>query len=320
MRPAVYQKSSDNGTDEVASTTSECALDNEIDAIITEMRVPDSILQNAIDARFSIQLLVAQYWTDATVKVYGSFAYNIATTKSELDLVVEGCSPHCGVLLTSFMTLLEKQTLPDTDIKAWERLNLIVHRNEGFAKIRINTGLVINLSFTSSTNSLLRKNAILIQNLLRKYPAAWRVYYVIRHLMIQRGLCVPNEGGMSHYGMLIMLLHVCSGETCPEVLSNPTMLLTTYVRFYGLQVNFHTATISAFQSSEPHRNHTQDVMSVADPSDPSINLARNCTKAVKIKTSMQRVYDLIKEREKSGKGPSLLAMLSKGRSKNWKAQ
>ena len=323
MRPSTQPITmySDNGTDEVASIASDSiSLDDEIDAIVADTRAPINFLENKVDARISLQHLVTQYWSDATVKLYGSFAYDLATSKSELDLVVEGCTPCCGDILTNFMAHLKKQTVSASETKAWECLSLIVNQTEGFARIRIESGLVINLSFTVDIRCPARKNAALIKSLLQKYPTASRVYFVIRHLMIQRGLCVPNEGGMSHYGMLIMLLHVCANETCPEVLSNPTMLMMAYLRFYGLKINFHTITVSAFRTSEPHRNHTQDVMSIADPSDPSVNLAQSCTKAVEIKTSMQRVYDLIKQREKSGKGPSLLSMLSKGKSKKWRAK
>eukprot|EP00756_Hemistasia_phaeocysticola_P027228 Hpha_TRINITY_DN16105_c0_g1::TRINITY_DN16105_c0_g1_i2::g.7505::m.7505/K03514/PAPD5_7, TRF4; non-canonical poly(A) RNA polymerase PAPD5/7 len=203
--------------------------------------------------RSAVQDIVQRQWRDATVKVYGSFAYDCSLPDSAIDLVVECCGEREGfdAVVAEF---------------AEARMTVECHYNgtdadsQAFVKLRGENGVVANISFVSG-KSPVRQGVSLLRKLVSEYTAVPAVFATAR-LVLQQVRCMDVvTGGLSSYAVLLMILHAARRSANP---SDPGQLLVDFFSLFGS--NGGAWKISAMsRDAEPLEDASRQEHVVEDP-------------------------------------------------------
>lgn len=229
--------------------------------------------------RTSVQAIVGDMgWGDATVKVYGSFAYGLAIPKSAVDLVCENCGTT--VDLNSVSAALTARGLNVTSAIACGGDGGL----GGFVQAEA-YGVEANISFVPG-ESLARRTVSLARTWLQEFPAAVPVAMTLRAVLSQSRCDVPRTGGLSAYAILAMVIHVC--RTIPAEKMEPGHLLYTFLLMFSQKWDFENCAVDATSEVPIERPVAGiDQVYVCDPLDPNNNIAAGCTRLVQIKAQFK---------------------------------
>ena len=118
----------------------------------------------------TLQQLANQLWPNSSVKIYGSFAYGLSLPSSDMDMVIEDCTPSLTETFPEFIELCKGSGF-----------TIVGDLTGTFLKLKDeSSNLVGNITFTSD-KSPVRKSVAVIRTMLEKYPAASAVIMVIRY-------------------------------------------------------------------------------------------------------------------------------------------
>lgn len=255
-------------------------LAHEMDAFAAFMPLTPEERAKRNSVRTSVQAIVtAMGWGDATVKVYGSFAYGLAIPLSALDLVCENCGPLVDI--HKVRTVLSAQGL---DIKS-----AISCGGDGvlggFAQVEA-FGVEANISFIPG-ESLARRTVTLARGWLSEFPAARPVALMLRAVLSQSRCDSPRTGGLSAYAVLAMVIHIC--QTMPSPIDTEK-LLYTFLLMYSEKFDYKNCAIDAKSPvavARPVGTNVDDQIYVLDPLDATNNIAAGCTRITQIRAQFK---------------------------------
>eukprot|EP01065_Artemidia_motanka_P018487 TRINITY_DN2179_c0_g1_i1.p1 TRINITY_DN2179_c0_g1~~TRINITY_DN2179_c0_g1_i1.p1 ORF type:complete len:477 (+),score=197.68 TRINITY_DN2179_c0_g1_i1:84-1433(+) len=223
--------------------------------------------------RSSVQEVVQKIWPGATAKCYGSFAYDLSTPSSHLDLVCEQCG-DLSALPVAFPDFCgQTLSLGDFTLAAdGQSAHLVAEAGGVTAKVGF---------FTRQTSA--RKSVEWVKRQLREHPAAGPVYMVLRALVQQMRLDA-SQGGLSSYALLVMVLHAAAAFRGTADLG---VLLRKVLQYYS-QFDFATCAVDAESAQPASRGGCgDDEVVVIDPLNRGNNLAAACRKLSAFVTNMR---------------------------------
>ena len=208
-------------------------------------------------ARSAIQEIVQQVWSDATVKIYGSFAYGMSLPSSSLDLVCEDCNELQPSTMQMVFAKMEEAGIT---VQEWTTAE-----GSAFSTVKLaSMGCSANISFTLG-KSTARKSVSEVRRLVEQFPAVGMVFSVVR-LVLQQSRCGDvRTGGLPSYAQLVMILHAC--YRCQDP-SDPALLLMDFFKLYASTV--------PGSGNEP--------LFIEDPLCPENNLAAGCIRMAQIRS------------------------------------
>eukprot|EP00756_Hemistasia_phaeocysticola_P027230 Hpha_TRINITY_DN16105_c0_g2::TRINITY_DN16105_c0_g2_i1::g.7508::m.7508/K03514/PAPD5_7, TRF4; non-canonical poly(A) RNA polymerase PAPD5/7 len=203
-------------------TKDQVRLADEVKRLHNLLRLSSKEREQRKYIRSAVQDIVQRQWRDATVKVYGSFAYDCSLPESAIDLVVECCGEREG-----FDTVVAEF--------AEARMTVECHYNgtdadsQAFVRVRGENGVVANISFVSG-KSPVRQGVAILRKLVSEYTAVPAVFATAR-LVLQQVRCMDVvTGGLSSYAVLLMVLHAARRSANP---SDPGQLLVDFFSLFG---------------------------------------------------------------------------------------
>eukprot|EP01059_Diplonema_ambulator_P031596 TRINITY_DN5857_c0_g1_i3.p1 TRINITY_DN5857_c0_g1~~TRINITY_DN5857_c0_g1_i3.p1 ORF type:complete len:380 (+),score=124.39 TRINITY_DN5857_c0_g1_i3:47-1141(+) len=238
---------------------SKLKLGEEIDALHKMLQLTPEEVSKRHMARSSIQEVLQKFWPDATVKVYGSFAYGMSLPSSNLDLVCEDCRD-----LDDLPAIYQR--MGESRIEVEESSG---NFEAAFARLVLPfLNITVNISFVVG-KSMARKSVSEVRRLLAQFPACAPVYAVVR-LVLQQSRCGDSRrGGLPSYAALVMLLHTCYRCETPD---DASMLLMDFFRLYG---------------TGPSSPPISEPLFVEDPLCPDNDVAAGCVRMPQIRAMFQ---------------------------------
>eukprot|EP01062_Namystynia_karyoxenos_P014167 TRINITY_DN15104_c1_g1_i1.p1 TRINITY_DN15104_c1_g1~~TRINITY_DN15104_c1_g1_i1.p1 ORF type:complete len:380 (+),score=92.72 TRINITY_DN15104_c1_g1_i1:78-1217(+) len=227
--------------------------------------------------RSSVQEVVRQFWPDVTVKVYGSFAYDLSLPASALDLVCEGCAD----LAAHFPRLLDTLRRVRFTVEG-----SFASGSEAFARIHSPCGVTANVSFVPA-KSLARQSVSLVRRLLSQFPAASAVFSAVRLILVQSKCNDPRNGGIASYALLLMVFH--AAQSCADP-ADPGGLLLHFFRTFAAaakQPDMVSATGGCRIDPKTAEGLKPGALWVEDPLDPANNVAQGCVRLPQIRSIFQ---------------------------------
>eukprot|EP00755_Sulcionema_specki_P007067 Sspe_Gene.37232::Locus_17965_Transcript_1_1_Confidence_1.000_Length_1287::g.37232::m.37232/K03514/PAPD5_7, TRF4; non-canonical poly(A) RNA polymerase PAPD5/7 len=245
------------------------ALKDEVAGLHKLLQLTHSERKLRRHVRSVVQEAVQRVWPEATVKVYGSFAYDCSLPESGLDLVVEGWTAP-GMPIEQVITELSK-TLP---LKEDTTYCKAPDNSQGFARLAV-TGsepLLANVTFVPGRSSC-RHGVAAIQKLLEQYPVACAVFSVVR-LVLQQVKCNDvSTGGLSSYAALVMVLHAAQQSSDP---TNEAQVLVDFFTIFGRPIDY-CVSLRGSPSGGGHAGYVEDPVSGGD-------LVAGCTRLRQIQS------------------------------------
>eukprot|EP01064_Diplonema_japonicum_P033153 TRINITY_DN646_c8_g1_i1.p1 TRINITY_DN646_c8_g1~~TRINITY_DN646_c8_g1_i1.p1 ORF type:complete len:381 (+),score=109.94 TRINITY_DN646_c8_g1_i1:60-1145(+) len=238
---------------------SKLKLGEEISALHSMLQLSSEETSKRHMARSSIQEVLQKFWPEATVKVYGSFAYGMSLPQSNLDLVCEDCRD-----LAELPAIYQR--MGESRIEVEESTG---NAEAAFARLVLPfLNITVNISFVAG-KSMARKSVSEVRRLLAQFPACSPVYAVVR-LVLQQSRCGDaRRGGLPSYAALVMLLHTCYRSETPEDASS---LLMDFFRLYG---------------TGPSSPPISEPLFVEDPLCPENDVAAGCVRMPQIRAMFQ---------------------------------
>ena len=127
----------------------------------------------------------------------------------------------------------------------------------------------------------LKHSAEVVRRLLNRFPAIRPLSLIIKQLLVERGLNEPFSGGLTTYGLVLMIFHVIRKQAEEVDRYNPNlgMLLLAFFRYYGNEFDPLKHGITFLnETGEFNRAETlcSGAIVVQDPVDVSNNVTGGC--------------------------------------------
>mmetsp|Transcript_14103 Transcript_14103/g.21404 ORF Transcript_14103/g.21404 Transcript_14103/m.21404 type:complete len:1629 (+) Transcript_14103:41-4927(+) len=162
----------------------------------------------------ALRVAVTKLWPRARVEVYGSFATGLCAPSSDIDLVICDVVEHYQSILQdikprdSFVAQLARHLRSQNwvqIVKTIERATVpIVKVTATFQEA---SGIQLDLSFDSPSHRGLSTCAF-VRGLCSEYPMLIPLTIVLKQFLVTRGLNDPYSGGLSSYGLVLMITRI----------------------------------------------------------------------------------------------------------------
>jgi len=230
-----------------------------------------------------IKLEVKAVLPEAISSLFGSLESGLAAPCSDVDMVVGNCNQSNRTAIRALFSHLKTRNWIQM-IELVERSSIPVIRLST-AQIPIsfgNQGSLINvdISFASSSHNGLATCA-LVQQLVNHFPLLKPMCLVLKQFLVEKGLNDPFVGGLSSYGLVLMITSVLENLNTAFIPENE-LLGTAFIEFLkeysnfefierGVWINWHSN-----GTTIDHLRHQQAPMYILDPLDPENNVGRSC--------------------------------------------
>mmetsp|Transcript_8063 Transcript_8063/g.14784 ORF Transcript_8063/g.14784 Transcript_8063/m.14784 type:complete len:1289 (-) Transcript_8063:954-4820(-) len=198
--------------------TVEGIRDSVSSALSYDLQEMATMLEEIAERRRPWQLAVAErikeavetLFPGASAQVFGSLATSLAAPCSDLDMVIQNLSCPPAIALRTLVIHLKQQSWVQM-LQAVEHSAVPVIRLST-AQIPIsfgNQGSLINvdITFDSMTHRGLL-TCTLVKQLLHRYPPLKPLTLVLKQFLVEKGLNDPFVGGLSSYGLVLMITHI----------------------------------------------------------------------------------------------------------------
>ncbi|CAK9098050.1 Poly(A) RNA polymerase cid14 (PAP) (Caffeine-induced death protein 14) (Polynucleotide adenylyltransferase cid14) [Durusdinium trenchii] len=186
-------------------------LDQDLDEMATMLeRIAETRRPWQLAVAERIKSLVAALFPGATASVFGSLATGMAAPCSDVDMVVQNINVSQRMAMRLLVAHLKEQSWVQM-IQAVEHSAVPVIRLST-AQIPIsfgNQGSLINvdITFDNYAHHGLR-TCNLVRGLVSRYPPLKPLALVLKQFLVEKGLNDPFVGGLSSYGLVLMIVSV----------------------------------------------------------------------------------------------------------------
>lgn len=275
-------------------------MTNALDKMVKERRPWQMAIINA--TRVSISSL----WPGARVEVYGSFATGLSGPSSDIDLVVCGVKEHYEQLLTNSVPIgFALRTLTDhLQRESWvQTVELVESTAVPVIKIKaafaeLGSSVNMDLSFDAPSHRGLSTCAF-VKGLVAEFPALQALAVVLKQFLVMKGLNSPYSGGLSSYGLVLLLTSDMQKGRLPGSTKASTLrwfnaaspqdknlylgsAFLSFLDMFGRRFSPKVHAVSVREAGgEIARNSlgavfTSHPLVLVDPFDPSNNVGRAC--------------------------------------------
>lgn len=181
-----------------------------LDAMVKERRAWQMAVINATRS------CIACLWPGARVEVFGSFATSLCAPSSDIDLVVCDVVSHYESVMTKSQprnsTLLilaehlRSQPWVFTVVAVESTAVPIIKVKAAFEELGT-SGVNMDISFDSPSHRGLVTCAF-VKGLVAEYPTLPPLVLILKQFLVMKGLNDPYTGGLSSYGLVLMIVSV----------------------------------------------------------------------------------------------------------------
>lgn len=169
------------------------------------------------------------------------------------------------------------------------------------------TGVSIDISFNSSNGP---RNTEIVKSFIKEYPASRPLTIVVKHFLYHNCLNEPYYGGLSAYGLFLMVVSFLQHHSPngPENTTDEDLgpLLVEFFKFYGVLFNYCTTGLSVRNGGsyfskivrrwfEPEKPY---LLSVEDPEDTENDVTKQAYDIMTIRSLFSEAYSLLSSRLK----------------------
>jgi len=162
----------------------------------------------------ALRVVVTDLWPTARVEVYGSFATQLCAPSSDIDLVVCDVAAHYQSILSDIKPREScvAQLARHLRRQKWVQIVKTIERAavpivKVTATYQEAAGIQLDLSFDSPSHRGLSTCAF-VRGLCAEYPMLVPLTLVLKQFLVTRGLNDPYSGGLSSYGLVLMITRV----------------------------------------------------------------------------------------------------------------
>jgi non-canonical poly(A) RNA polymerase PAPD5/7 len=234
------------------------------------------------------------------VEIFGSYPSDLMIPGSDLDIHVKSMS--INFLMKLQKLLYNEETASDIVFVRNARVPIIkfVDKRTGqHVDISCNNGNDVNVAVRT------------VNKFIRDYPAFKHLCLFLKYLLRQRGLNEVFSGGLSSFGVSLMLishLQMHSSNFNPEEGKLTTLgtLLLDFLALYGIYFNYQTVGIDvrrgglyfplAKYRNFPGENKQQPAilkLSIVDPNDSSNNITKGTSNLIAIRHCFQHAFQAL---------------------------
>ena len=256
------------------------------------------------EAIAKLKAAIEEFWPDASLHCFGSYATDLYLPGSDIDCVVRsttGDKENRNALYSLASFLKRKELATQVEVIAKARVPIIKFV-EPFSKIHI------DVSF-ERTNGL--EAARVIRGWLQEQPGLRELVLIVKQFLHARRLNDVHTGGLGGYSIICLVytflrLHprVITGDIDP--LENLGVLLIDFFELYGKNFGYDDVGISVKETEAryiPKEEHPDLVagrprfsLVIQDPGDASNNISRGSFNLRDIKKGFAGAFDLLTNR------------------------
>ncbi len=163
----------------------------------------------------ALRVAVAALWPGARVEVYGSFATELCAPSSDIDLVVCDVLQHYQDILSvnkRGRSDFVRQLARHLNQQKWVQIVKTIERAavpiiKVTATFQEAAGIQLDLSFDSPSHRGLSTCAF-VRGVCAEYPMLVPLTLVLKQFLVTKGLNDPYSGGLSSYGLVLMVTRV----------------------------------------------------------------------------------------------------------------
>lgn len=225
----------------------------------------------------------------AWVEIYGSLATGLDSPSSDVDLLVRGvaledCWGHNATA--------HEQLAAALIMEGWDEVKVINHTTVPVIKVLSGGGLIsVDISFDGPAHRGLH-TATYVRYLVTTYAALHPLALVLKQLLVERGLNDPYSGGLSSFGLVLLIafiLHRRRLRNGSDVSEDLGAALEEFLRFFGDEFDPSSQGISMQRGCYALQNASavdddsggisapaRDPLVIEDPTNSTNNVGRTC--------------------------------------------
>ncbi|ESO03725.1 hypothetical protein HELRODRAFT_79937 [Helobdella robusta] len=177
--------------------------------------------------------VIKSLWPHATVDIFGSYRTNLYLPSCDIDLVVFGKWPT-KPLFTLKDALVAKNVTTEENARVIDKATVPIIKI-----IDTSSNIKVDIAFNTA-NGL--NSADQISKFVSTYPSAKPLILLMKHYLAQRDLNEVYSGGVSSYGLMLMIISFLQLHARGDGLvkdANLGVLLLEFLEHYGCHVNYH---------------------------------------------------------------------------------
>ena len=235
--------------------------------------------------RQEILTLLKNVDPNASVDIFGSLMYGVALPLSDIDL--------------NITTACEKLQTPGK-LSQLLRISNLYHNIRVLHKAKIpvvkcvHAHSRIKLDFTINTCSG-RITGLCAQKLFNTFPAARPLVILIKLILHQRGLDDPSSGGLSSYGLCLMIFSFLQHRSESKPVKGYGQLLVEFFYHYGYDFDHFSQGVDVLQTryvKKPAHISLNHIY-IIDPTDKANNVGRASTRYPLVWKTFRIAYQML---------------------------
>lgn len=257
----------------------------------------EKLMREIVFMRF--RKIILDRYPVAQVECFGSFATGLYLPTSDIDIVVLGKWSgnelplwtlkedflRSGIALESGIKVLDKATVPIIKVKDVE------------------TGITVDISF-NQINGI--NTAFKIREFIQEFPRTKELVLIIKQFLVQRDLNEVFTGGISSYGLILLVVAFLRSYyyEYPHSYENENLgiLLCSFFELYGHNFNWNEVGVTGrfdrpFMKKADLHHLSQGIMSymcIEDPLQPDNDVGKSTFAALQIIQSFEFAYVQLK--------------------------
>jgi len=236
----------------------------------------EKVMRDEVVQRF--RTFVQKRWSEAEVKVFGSFNTGLYLPTSDIDIVILG---NCALYS------LERE-LQSASMIAPGSLNVLRRASVPIIKFEDReTKVKVDISFNTSGLVSAEK----VKAYLKQYPLLDKMILVVKHYLYQ---CKLNEvyfGGIGSYSVILLIVSFfqhCSKCDLDE--GNLGILLTNFFELYGTKFDYSRKGIGLDGQGSYFDKMCDNTLLIKDPADPT-NTIKATWNIFNVKRAFERAFN-----------------------------
>jgi len=256
-----------------------------------------------------IKRTVAQLFPGATTTVFGSLATGLAAPCSDVDLIVRNLTAPTQIAIRVLVERLRHESWV-LMIQAVERAAVpVIRLSTAVIPISFgNQGSLINVDITfDAVAHRGLQTCSFVTGLLHKYPPLKALTVVLKQFLVEKGLNDPFVGGLSSYGLVIMITAILERHFPQGISPDQRVLGAMFVYFLreyctpeftevGVWLNGGMPAQNERLARMVHSLATTSTapMYILDPLDMQNNIGRTCFGVHQVVNAFSEASDAIR--------------------------
>ena len=238
----------------------------------------------------NVQNAIISFVPDYEVKLYGSHATNLCLPRSDIDVVLIPKNAEKDNISLEAKQMLLSNLYEKLKYEPWVKESMLIKSaNTPIIKlysIEKFNNMPIDVSIQDENHFGL-KCVDLVKSFLGKYESLKPLVLALKNLLKRANLNDPYKGGLSSYGLILMIVYFLQHQSAAGVDISPNdnnlgQLFYDFIHYYAIEFEFNKMMIYIKNNDKDsddlkyqNTQHSQGLI-IIDPLNPSNNVAKSC--------------------------------------------